>query len=94
MKKRVLAMLVAAILLMGAFAVNVSAEATTAIEEWNIVLGDQIGANFYVNVPENTADAAVKVTVADQTETHVLTAPNSKGLYKVSVNVEAAQMTE
>ncbi|MBQ8757871.1 MAG: hypothetical protein IJZ48_06475 [Oscillospiraceae bacterium] len=94
MKKRVLAMLVAAILLMGAFAVNVSAEATTAIEEWNIVLGDQIGANFYVNVPENTADAAVKVTVADRTETHALTAPNSKGLYKVSVNVAAAQMTE
>ena len=94
MKKRVLAMLVAAILLMGAFAMNVSAEATTAIEEWNIVLGDQIGANFYVNVPENTANAAVKVTVADQTETHELTAPNSKGLYKVSVNVAAAQMTE
>ena len=94
MKKRILAMLVAAILLMGAFAVNVSAEATTAIEEWNIVLGDQIGANFYVNVPENTANAAVKVTVADQTETHELTAPNSKGLYKVSVNVAAAQMTE
>ena len=94
MKKRVLAMLVAAILLMGAFAMNVSAEATTAIEEWNIVLGDQIGANFYVNVPENTANAAVKVTVADQTETHELTTPNSKGLYKVSVNVAAAQMTE
>ena len=94
MKKRVLAMLVAAILLMGAFAMNVSAEATTAIEEWNIVLGDQIGANFYVNVPENTANAAVKVTVADQTETHELTAPNSKGLYKVSVDVAAAQMTE
>ena len=94
MKKRVLAMLVAAILLMGAFAMNVSAEATTAIEEWNIVLGDQIGANFYVNVPENTANAAVKVTVADQTETHELTAPKSKGLYKVSVNVAAAQMTE
>ena len=94
MKKRIFAMLVTAILLMGAFAVNVSAEATTAIEEWNIVLGDQIGANFYVNVPENTANAAVKVTVADQTETHELTAPNSKGLYKVSVNVAAAQMTE
>ena len=46
MKKRIFAMLVTAILLMGAFAVNVSAEATTAIEEWNIVLGDQIGANF------------------------------------------------
>lgn len=94
MKKRIFAMLVTAILLMGAFAVNVSAEATTAIEEWNIVLGDQIGANFYVNVPENTANAAVKVTVADQTETHELTAPNSKGQYKVSVNVAAAQMTE
>ena len=94
MKKRIFAMLVTAILLMGAFAVNVSAEDTTAIEEWNIVLGDQIGANFYVNVPENTANAAVKVTVADQTETHELTAPDSKGLYKVSVNVAAAQMTE
>ena len=95
MKKRVLAMLVAAILLMGAFAVNVSAEATTAIEEWNIILDDNIGANFYLNVPADAADnAQVKVTVDGQTETYALSGPNTKGLYLVSVDVAAAQMTE
>ena len=56
MKKRVLAMLVAAVLLMGAFAVNVSAEDTTVVQEWNISLGDDIGANFYLNVPEEIAE--------------------------------------
>ena len=65
MKKRILALLVAVILLMGALAVNVSAENTTTVEKWNIVLGDDIGANFYLNVPEDVAAAsAVKATVA------------------------------
>ena len=87
-------MMIAVSMLLGAFPVNASAEAATVVEAWNIVLGDNIGANFYVEVPEDAVNAAVKVTVADQTETHALTAPNSKGLYKVSVNVAAAQMTE
>ena len=94
MKKRIILMMIAVSMLLGAFPVNASAEAATVVEAWNIVLGDNIGANFYVEVPEDAVNAAVKVTVADQTETHELTAPNSKGLYKVSVNVAAAQMTE
>ena len=74
---------------------NVSAEATTAIEEWSIVLDDNIGANFYLNVPADVADnAQVKVTVDGQTETYALSGPNTKGLYLVSVDVAAAQMTE
>ena len=94
MIKRIILMMIAVSMLLGAFPVNASAEAATVVQAWNIVLGDNIGANFYVEVPEDTVNAAVKVTVADQTETHELTAPNSKGLYKVSVNVAAAQMTE
>ena len=92
--KRIILMMIAVSMLLGAFPVNASAEAATVVQAWNIVLGDNIGANFYVEVPEDAVNAAVKVTVADQTETHELTAPNSKGLYKVSVNVAAAQMTE
>ncbi len=94
MKKRIILMMIAVSMFLGAFPVNASAEAATVVEAWNIVLGDNIGANFYVEVPEDAVNAAVKVTVADQTETHALTAPNSKGLHKVSVNVAAVQMTE
>ena len=61
-------MLIAVSMLLIAFPVNASAEAATVVKAWNIVLGDNIGANFYVEVPEGTADAAVKVTVADDTK--------------------------
>ena len=94
MKKRIILIMIAVSMLLGAFPVNASAEAATVVDAWNIVLGDNIGANFYVKVPEGTANAAVKVTVADHAETYELTTPNSKGLYKVSVNAAAAQMTE
>ena len=94
MKKRIILMLIAVSMLLIAFPVNASAEAATVVKAWNIVLADNIGANFYVEVPEGTADAAVKVTVADDTKTCKLTAPNAKGLYPVSVDVAAAQMTE
>lgn len=93
MKTRTLCILVAAILLLGALALSVSAENATVVQEWNIVLGDDIGANFYLEAP---ASASVKVTVGDSTQTVDLSqqTPNTKGLYKVSVNVAAAQMTE
>ena len=94
MKKRILAVLVAVILLMGALSVNASAENTTTVEKWNIVLGDDIGANFYLNVPEDVAAAsAVKVTVAGKTETYALS-KQADGLYQVCVHVAATQMTE
>ena len=87
--------MVVAILLVGALALSVSAEETTAVQQWNIVLGDDIGANFYLRVPDHTA-ASVKISVDDQIQTVDLSkqSPNTEGLYKVSVNVAAAQMTE
>ena len=69
----------------------------TVVNKWNIVLGDDIGANFYVEAPKaNAAMAAVKVTVAGHTEIYDLYAmtPDADGLYKIPVNVAAAQMTE
>ena len=93
MKKRMLATLLVAVLLLGAFAVSASAENTTVVQKWNIVLGDDIGANFYLQVPEATA-ASVKVTIAGQTQTHALSEKTSDGLYKVSARVAAARMTE
>ena len=66
MIKRIILMMVAVSMLLGVFPVNASAEAATVVEAWNIVLGDNIGANFYVEVPEDAVNAAVKVTVADR----------------------------
>ena len=69
----------------------------TVVNKWNIVLGDDIGANFYVEAPKaNATMAAVKVTVAGHTEIYDLSdlTPDAAGLYKIPVNVAAAQMTE
>ena len=64
------------------------------VQEWNVVLGDDIGANFYVNVPESVAKTSVvKATVNGLTKTYNLS-KQTNGLYLVSVNVAAAQMTE
>lgn len=46
---------------------------TTKVEKWNVVLGDDLGANFYVKVPAKIADtASVKVTVAGKTVSYAL----------------------
>ncbi|MBR5570238.1 MAG: hypothetical protein IKW10_05010 [Oscillospiraceae bacterium] len=70
---------------------------TTNVAKWNIVLGDTLGANFYVSVPEIVAkNAVVNITIAGQTESYALSkqTPNAQGLYLVPVKVAAAQMTE
>ena len=46
MKKRIILMMIAVSMLLGAFPVNASAEAATVVKAWNIVLADNIGANF------------------------------------------------
>ena len=70
---------------------------TTQAKEWNIVLGDDIGANFYFDLPKTVADMSVlKVTVDGETESHDLSQqnPDAEGLYLIPVDVAAAQMTE
>ena len=65
------------------------------VQEWNITLGDDIGANFCLNVPAALAgNAVVKVTIAGQTTAYSLPAPNEKGQYLIPVRVAAAQMTQ
>ena len=70
---------------------------TTPVEKWNVVLGDDIGASFAINIPEAIAKVSnVHVTVNGRTKTYDLSkqSPNAEGLYVVSARVEAAQMTE
>jgi len=70
---------------------------TTKVEKWNIAPGEDIGANFYLDVPKVAADmAVVNVTVAGETECIDLSEqePNEEGLYLISAHVAAAQMTE
>ena len=97
MKKRILLILVAAILLWGTLTVSAAEEGTTAVRDWYIDLGDDISANFYLEIPEATAaQSVVKATVADQTKTYNVSelTPNTNGLYMVSVDLAAAQLTE
>ncbi len=61
-EEKILSILVAAILFLNVFAVNASAENATVVGQWNIVLDDDIGANFYLSIPA-ASNAAVKVTV-------------------------------
>ncbi len=68
----------------------------TQVEKWNVVLGDDIGANFYVHVPADYTNASVQVTVAGKTVTHAVSGleADEQGLYLIPVRVAAAQMTE
>lgn len=69
----------------------------TQIANWNIVLGDAIGANFYVSVPEMVAKVStLNITVAGDAVSYDLSklTPHADGLYLIPVKVAAAQMTE
>ena len=74
--------------------VNLGEPETVQIEKWNLTLGEDIGANFYVNIPEaQLASASATITVDGQTvDADLISAED--GLYKISANVAAAQMTE
>ena len=77
--------------------ISVLGATSSAVEKYNVVLGDDIGANFAMKIPEEVAKVAVvKVTVAGRTKTYDISkqSPNAEGQYVVSANVEASQMTE
>ena len=76
---------------------TISVYAATPVKDWNIVLSDNIGANFRLDLPKAVADMSVlKVTVAGKTVSHDLSSytPNAEGLYVVHTDVFASQMTE
>ena len=74
--------------------INADYTVITSITEWNVTLGDKIGANFYVAIDEtNVPNTIVKITVNEETVTHSPKAPVD-GKYVFSVDLAAAQMTD
>lgn len=73
----------------------ISVSVGDAIVKWNLILGDSIGTNFYVQV-EDAANTQVRMTVAGSSA--VINAsnvqPNEEGYYVFSANMAAAQMTD
>lgn len=66
------------------------------VEAYNLVLGDNIGVNFYLHLNSQflqSANAALQVTVAGKTTLLPIGQPNENGQYVFSVGVAAAQMT-
>lgn len=65
------------------------------VKQWNLILGDDIGVNFYAELTEEqAANAYAKITVAGDSIEVAATTKNAEGYYVFSVNVAAAQMTE
>ena len=68
-----------------------------SVEKWNLTLGDSVGLNFYIDggtMPEQTS---VTLSLIGQEQTYSLKSlpqEQSTGLYILSVQVAAAQMTE
>ena len=77
---------------------NTETEESTAVtvEKWNLTLGDDIGANFYIEVQESADNVQASITVAGNTSTYELSEmeQDSNGYYVISVHLAAAQMTE
>ena len=68
-----------------------------AVESWNITLSDDIGLNFALNVADGLVNqTTVEITVEGVTKAVTVTdaIKNESGLYLISVNLAAAQMTE
>ncbi len=63
------------------------------VEEWNLVLDDDLLVNFYLNLAE---DAQVQITVGSETFTYSASqlAKTDDGKYIASVRLAAAQMTD
>ena len=79
-----------------AFPVSAAEELTT-IKKWNLILGDEIAANFYVNVSDAVSDSAVMhVTDGYGTHQYALTAAkkDDNGNYIFTARLAAAQLTD
>ena len=68
-----------------------------AVAKWNLILGDDIGANFYVQIHDELVNqTVVNITVGEETAS--LNASdaqrNSDGTYIFPIHVAAAQMTD
>ena len=73
----------------------ISVSVGDAIVKWNLILGDSIGANFYVQAAD-ASNTQVQFAVADKTWTvNSSGVPvDENGYYVFSVNIAAAQMTD
>ena len=66
---------------------------TVSVSEWNIALGDDISATFYLNIDSRIEAPTAKVTIGTSSSDAVLT-KQENGTYAVTVKVAAAQMTD
>ena len=72
------------------------AEDAAEIQKWNLSLAEDIGVNFYLRLEEaQAANAVVNITAGGISKViPVSELTEEDGLYRVCVNVAAAQMTE
>ena len=66
---------------------------TAKVSGWNITLGDDIGANFYLELDSRIESATAIITV-DGVVTYADLVKNEAGKFEVGVEVAAAQMTQ
>ena len=66
---------------------------TASVKEWNIALGDEISATFYLDIDSRLENADVNVTVGTNSVTSKLI-ETEEGTYALTVKVAAAQMTD
>ncbi len=100
-QKILLSLLLVTALLMGLFAPAMGVSATetnlTKVEKWNLVLCDEIKANFYLSVSDSVSDdAVVNVTDGYGTTAYALSQmeKDSNGLYVFTASLAAAQLAD
>lgn len=69
------------------------------VDSWGLTLGGDIQIDFVMNIAESVTQddsAYVSITVDNEEEKHMLSdlTPDDNGMYQISTNVAAAQMTE
>ncbi len=92
----VLAVMLMLSLCAGIFSVS-AAEDLATVEKWNLILGDEIGAQFYVSVADSvSADAVMSVTDGYGTHNYPISAAqkDDSGNYIFTANLAAAQMAD
>ena len=90
---RTIAMLMALVMVLGIIPFGVAAEENAEVVQWNIALGDDLQANFYLSIPEN---ADVNVSMAGSSHSYKASelAKDANGYAIVRVPFSAAQMTD